>query len=70
MKVVYSDAHRDHDPQQFMVRGKLKRSNEQPERAFRLLKAVREEGHEIVPCEDFGAAPRAAIHTPETDIGV
>ena len=45
MKVVYSDAHRDHDPQQFMVRGKLKRSNEQPERAHRLLAAVQAAGH-------------------------
>ena len=40
MKVVYSDTHKDHDPQLFMVRGRLKRSNEQPERAFRLLSAV------------------------------
>jgi DNA-binding GntR family transcriptional regulator len=37
MKVAYSDAHQHHDPQLFMVRGKLKRSNEQPERALRLL---------------------------------
>ena len=40
MKVVYTDTHKNHDPQLFMVRGKLKRSNEQPERAYRLL-AVR-----------------------------
>ena len=33
MKIVYTDTHKDHDPQLFMVRGKLKRSNEQPERA-------------------------------------
>lgn len=65
MKVVYTDAHQNHDPQLFMVRGKLKRSNEQPERAFRLLEAVRGDGHEIVACEDFGPSPRAAIHTPE-----
>ena len=64
MKVVYTDTHKDHDPQLFMVRGKLKRSNEQPERAFRLLKAVQAEGHEVIAGEDFGAAPRAAIHTP------
>ena len=29
------------------------------------MKVVQQEGHEIVPCEDFGAAPRAAIHTLE-----
>jgi len=65
MKIVYSDAHKDHDPQLFMVRGRLKRSNEQPERAFRLLSAVEHDGHEVVAGEDFGAGPRAAIHTPE-----
>jgi len=65
MKVVYSDTHRDHDPQQFMVRGKLKRSNEQPERAFRLLAAVEQDGHEVVAAPDYGPGPRAAIHTPE-----
>jgi acetoin utilization deacetylase AcuC-like enzyme len=65
MKVVYDDRHQDHDPQLFMVRGRLKRSNEQPERAFRLLAAAREAGHEIVAPHDYGAAPRAAIHTPE-----
>ena len=65
MKIVYSDAHQRHDPQLFMVLGRLKRSNEQPERAFRLLDAVTRAGHEIVPPADHGAAPRAAIHTPE-----
>jgi len=40
MKVVYDDRHQDHDPQLFMVRGRMKRSNEQPERAFRLLAAA------------------------------
>ena len=65
MKIVYSDAHRKHDPQQFMVRGKLRRSNEQPERAFRLLSAAKTAGHEIILNEDFGAEARAAIHTPQ-----
>ena len=65
MKIVYSDAHEGHDPQHFMVRGKLKRSNEQPERAHRLLAAVQGAGHEIVAPANHGAAPRAAIHTPE-----
>ena len=65
MKIVYTDTHKNHDPQLFMVRGKLKRSNEQPERAFRLLAAAEKEGHEIVAGQDFGAAPRAAIHTPQ-----
>jgi hypothetical protein len=40
MKVVYSDLHQNHDPQLFLLRGRFKRSNEQPERAYRLLSAV------------------------------
>ena len=33
MKVVYSDKHQLHDPQFFIVRGKVRRSNEQPSAA-------------------------------------
>ncbi|QHI97068.1 histone deacetylase family protein [Xylophilus rhododendri] len=64
MKVIYSDHHIGHDPQQFIVRGRMKRSNEQPERAHRLLAAATALGHEVVSPEDFGPGPRAAIHTP------
>ena len=67
MKVVYSDRHQDHDPQLFMVRGRLKRSNEQPERAFRLLAAAERDGHQIVGCDDFGPGPRAAVRAIEGD---
>jgi acetoin utilization deacetylase AcuC-like enzyme len=65
MKVIYSERHHGHDPQHFIVRGRMKRSNEQPARAFMLLEAARAQGHEIVAAEDFGASPRAAIHTPQ-----
>lgn len=65
MKVIYSDQHTGHDPQQFIVRGRMKRSNEQPERATLLLEAARRQGHHIVAPEDYGPGPRAAIHTPQ-----
>ena len=65
MKIVYSELHKDHDPQLFLLRGRFKRSNEQPERAYRLLTAAQQDGHVVVSPEDYGAAPRAAIHTPE-----
>jgi acetoin utilization deacetylase AcuC-like enzyme len=65
MKVIYSPGHQEHDPQQFIVRGRLKRSNEQPERAFKLLAAVRSDGHEVLAPIDHGAGPRAAVHTPQ-----
>jgi acetoin utilization deacetylase AcuC-like enzyme len=65
MRVIYSDQHTGHDPQQFILRGRMKRSNEQPERATLLLEAARSQGHEIVAPEDHGAGPRAAVHTPQ-----
>ena len=64
MKFIYSHEHRSHDPQQFMVRGQLKRSNEQPERAEILLRAAKKARHQPLLAEDFGPSPRAAIHTP------
>ena len=37
MKAVYTELHRSHDPQFFLVRGVVQRTTEQPERANRLL---------------------------------
>ena len=37
MKAVYTELHRSHDPQFFLVRGVVQRTTEQPERADRLL---------------------------------
>lgn len=65
MHIIYSHEHRQHDPQQFIVRGQLKRSNEQPERAEILHRAAAQAGHHMVLAEDFGCSPRAAIHTPQ-----
>lgn len=63
MKVVFDSGHRLHDPAFFLVRGQIKQSTEQPERAERLLAGVRACGFEITAPDDFGAAPRQAIHT-------
>lgn len=65
MKVIYSNEHVDHDPLTFIVRGRMKRSNEQPERAARLLAAVRADGYDVVAPHDPGPAPLAAVHTPD-----
>jgi acetoin utilization deacetylase AcuC-like enzyme len=64
MKIAYSARHQLHDPQFFLVRGKAQRSAEQPERATRLLDAIRPLDVEIHEPADFGPGPRAAIHTP------
>ena len=60
MKFIYSHEHRNHDPQQFMVRGKLKRSNEQPERGEILLRSAQQTGHQALLAEDFGPGSGAA----------
>ena len=65
MKVVYSDRHAAHDPQTFVVRGVRQRSAEQPERATRLLDAVKAPGHEVIAPRGYGTAPAAAVHTSD-----
>lgn len=64
MHVFTSDAHLGHDPQFFVVRGQIRRSNEQPERAQRLRTAAQQAGHTVVAAADAGLEPLAAIHTP------
>lgn len=65
MKAVYSDKHSSHDPQFYLVRGVIKRTTEQPERAVRLLKGLHDGKHTIVAPTEFGQGPRARVHSPE-----
>jgi acetoin utilization deacetylase AcuC-like enzyme len=65
VKAVYSELHRSHDPQFFLVRGVVRRTTEQPERADRLLAGLNTGKHEIVAPIAFGQGPRARIHSPE-----
>ena len=65
MKAVYTDRHRSHDPQFFLVRGLVRRSTEQPERADRLLKGLASGSHDIVDPAAFGQGPRARVHSAE-----
>jgi acetoin utilization deacetylase AcuC-like enzyme len=65
VKAVYSELHRSHDPQFFLVRGEVKRTTEQPERADRLLAGLKAGQLEIVAPVRFGQGPRARIHSPE-----
>src|SRR2546423_4408220 len=65
MKIVYSDKHAAHDPQTFFVRGVNRPAAEQPERATRLLAAATAAGHGVLPPKTHGAAPAAAVHTPQ-----
>lgn len=65
MKAVYDPAQATHDPQFYLVRGKVTRSAEQPERAERLLSGLERAGIPVLAAQDFGPGPRAAIHTPD-----
>ena len=65
MKAVYTELHRSHDPQFFLVRGNIQRTTEQPERADRLLAGLKAGKHDLVAPTAFGQGPRARIHSPE-----
>ncbi|UGY13450.1 histone deacetylase family protein [Bradyrhizobium septentrionale] len=65
MKAVYTELHRSHDPQFFLVRGVVTRTTEQPERADRLLAGLRAGEHTLVAPTAFGQGPRARVHSPE-----
>ena len=65
MKAVYTEHHRSHDPKFFLVRGVVKRTTEQPERADRLLKGLADGRHTLIEPTGFGQGPRARVHSPE-----
>jgi acetoin utilization deacetylase AcuC-like enzyme len=65
VKAVYTDLHRSHDPQFFLVRGVVMRTAEQPERADRLLAGLAAGKHGLVAPTVFGQGPRTRVHSVE-----
>jgi acetoin utilization deacetylase AcuC-like enzyme len=65
VKAVYTERHRSHDPQFFLVRGVVRRTTEQPERADRLLAGLAAGKHRLIEPIAFGQGPRARVHSPE-----
>lgn len=65
VKAVYSDLHRSHDPQFFLVRGRVTRTAEQPERADRLLAGLKAGRHELTGPTRFGQSARLRVHSVE-----
>lgn len=65
MKAIYDPAQAMHDPQFYLVRGKVTTSAERPERAGRLMAGIQRAGLSVLPARDFGPGPRAAVHTPD-----
>ena len=62
MDVVYSETHLLHKPRRFIFRGEWADNPEVPERAINLVAAARAAGHRVIAPDDFGAAPRRAVH--------
>jgi acetoin utilization deacetylase AcuC-like enzyme len=65
MQIVYSPDHEKHQPKSFIRRGVIAANPEIALRATSLLAAVRDAGHAVIAPDDFGPAPRAAVHTAE-----
>jgi acetoin utilization deacetylase AcuC-like enzyme len=65
MKVVWTNRHRGHDPRFFIVRGRLQRSAEQPERARVLLTAAGAAGLEPVEARRHPDDGILAVHRPD-----
>jgi acetoin utilization deacetylase AcuC-like enzyme len=65
LKVVFDPRQLAHDPQTFLVRGRIQRCPDLPERAEVLLAAAGGAGHEVTAAEDYGMAPLAAVHSAE-----
>ncbi len=65
MPFVFSDAHAGHDPAFFIVRGQVRHSAEQPERARVLKAAALRAGLRPAPALSHGRAPLLAVHSPD-----
>ena len=60
VKAVYTELHRSHDPQFFLVRGVVQRTTEQPERADRLLAGLKAGKHDLVGADRVRSGPEVA----------
>ncbi len=63
--VLYTEAHRLHEPGFFFKAGAMGEAQEKRERADELLAAVKAAGYPTPVPEQLGIAPIAAIHTPD-----
>ena len=62
MKAVYDDRTSAHDPKFFLVKGSIRESTEQPERAQRLLAGLQRCDIGVVEPLEFDMSPIAAVH--------
>jgi acetoin utilization deacetylase AcuC-like enzyme len=65
MLVVYSPDHAKHRPETYFRAGGFVPHPEKPERAEAIIAAMRDAGFAVEQPRDYGAGPRAAVHTPD-----
>ncbi|MFU1477718.1 histone deacetylase family protein [Roseovarius sp. C7] len=65
MRAFYDPVQAAHDPEFFLVKGRVERSKDSPERAKRLLAGLSQLGLSVEAPRDFGMGPIAAVHSPE-----
>ncbi|MEO1494918.1 MAG: histone deacetylase family protein [Pseudomonadota bacterium] len=65
MRAFYADEQAGHDPQTFMVAGRFRQAEEQPERAVRLAAGAQAAGLSLERPAAHGLDAIAAVHTPE-----
>ena len=64
IKAFYAEEQAGHDPQTFLVKGKFRQAEEQPERAERLKAGGEAAGLTFAHPPEGGQGPLAAVHTP------
>lgn len=65
LPIVFHTGHARHDPQLYFKSGTFHIHPEMPSRAESIVAELRAQGGKIIAPDDFGPAPRAAVHTAE-----
>jgi acetoin utilization deacetylase AcuC-like enzyme len=64
MDVVFTEAHRSHDPKRELVMGREVDVYEKPARAYAVAETLRAEGHPFLEPTSHGLEPVLAVHDP------
>ncbi|WP_338053129.1 hypothetical protein [Roseovarius nubinhibens] len=65
MRAIYHPDQAGHDPSFFLVKGRVERSKDSPDRVEHLLAGLAQLGLPVEMPQDFGMGPIAAVHSPE-----
>ena len=65
LRAIYHPDQAGHDPSFFLVKGRVERSKDSPDRVEHLLAGLAQLGLPVEMPQDFGMGPIAAVHSPE-----